>query len=169
MTAHTLVLLRHAKAESPAGVPDDQRPLSARGHGDARAAGAWLAKHHPPDRVVCSPSKRTRQTWQAIATSLAAGGRSATATVRYDPRLYDGQAESALAALREVDDAARVVLVIGHNPGLTRLVFGLDPEADLDSDGLRTCGLAVHRLTGSWCDLGPASTRVVATHTARGD
>lgn len=166
MTARTLVLLRHAKAESPAGVPDEQRPLSARGHLDARAAGAWLAKHHPPDLVVCSPCKRTRQTWQAVAASLTASG-SATPSVSYDPRLYDGPA-AALAAVREVDDAARAVLVIGHNPGLTHLVFDLDPEADLGSDGLRTCGLAVHRLSGSWRDYGTASARMVAAHTARG-
>lgn len=168
MTARTLVLLRHAKAESPAGVPDEQRPLSARGHLDARAAGAWLAKHHPPDLVVCSPSKRTRQTWQAVATSLVTGG-AAAASVNYDPRLYDGRAEAALAALREVDDTARVVLMIGHNPGLTHLVFDLDPDAALDSDGLRTCGLSVHHLTGSWRECQPGGTRVVATHTARGD
>jgi phosphohistidine phosphatase len=167
MTARTLVLLRHAKAQSPPGVPDTERPLSPRGHLDARAAGAWLARRQPPDLVVCSPSKRTRQTWQAVAASLAASGATAS-NVSYDPRLYEGRAEAALAALREVDDAARVVLMIGHNPGLTHLMFDLDPDAALDSDGLRTCGLAVHELTGSWRDCQPGGTRVVATHTARG-
>jgi phosphohistidine phosphatase len=168
MTARTLVLLRHAKAESPAGVPDDQRSLSPRGHLDARAAGAWLARRHLPDQVLCSPSRRTRQTWQAVASVLPAAGEQATPEVRYEAGLYEGDAADALAMLRAVDDTVLVVLVIGHNPGLSRLAFDLDPDAGLDSDGLRTCGLTVHEVAGSWRGCGPGRARVVASHTARG-
>jgi phosphohistidine phosphatase len=169
MTARTLVLLRHAKADSPAGVPDDQRPLSARGHLDARAAGAWLARRYAPDLVLCSPSKRARQTWRGVARSLTATGGATAPEVRYESRLYEGGASDALATVQQVDDAVRVVLVIGHNPGLSQLAFDLDPDADLDSDGLRTCGLSVHEAPGSWRDCGSGSAHVVTTHTARGD
>jgi hypothetical protein len=62
MTMHTLVLLRHAKAERPDRYPQDvDRPLSSRGRADAAAAGRWLADAGlVPDRVLCSPSVRTR-------------------------------------------------------------------------------------------------------------
>lgn len=170
MTARTLVLLRHAKAESPAGLPDDQRPLTPRGQLDARAAGAWLARHYPPDLVLCSPSRRTRQTWQAVAASLSAILATGSGpAVRFDPRLYDGRAADALALVRAVDDAVAVVLAIGHNPGLSQLSYDLDPAAALDSDGLRTCGLAVHQPLGSWRDCAPGQARLTASHTARAD
>ena len=89
----TLVLLRHAKAEAAGSdAPDDaERPLTARGHADAAAAGAWLARHGLlPDVVICSPARRTRQTWHGVALGMTgsppeggpAGPRPA---VRYEP------------------------------------------------------------------------------------
>ena len=46
------MLLRHAKADNPPAVADIDRPLTARGHADAAAAGAWLAhRGYVPDLV----------------------------------------------------------------------------------------------------------------------
>jgi phosphohistidine phosphatase len=165
MTARSLVLLRHAKAENPAGVADDKRPLSARGHADAQAAGAWLATQQVPELVLCSPTKRTRQTWHAVAANLSA----ADPAVRYERRLYLGGADELLRMVREIEDSVSNVLLIGHNPTLSQLAFDLDPEGGLDSDGLRTCGLTVHSVDGPWSDCGPRRAPVTATHTARGD
>jgi phosphohistidine phosphatase len=78
----TLVLLRHAKADRPNGVPDVDRPLTERGHADSALAGAWLVKHgYVPDLVLASPSRRTRQTWHSVAVALANAG---SPTVRYE-------------------------------------------------------------------------------------
>jgi phosphohistidine phosphatase len=169
MTARSLVLLRHAKASSPAGTADEERPLSDRGQLDARAAGAWLAGGHVPDLVLCSPSRRTRQTWQAVAASLRARQVTAAAEVRYEPRLYGGDADDILEAVREVDDDQRVVLVIGHNPTLSQLAYELDPGGGLDSDGLRTCGLSVHEVSGPWHECRADNAPITALHTARGE
>lgn len=169
MTARCLVLLRHAKAESPQGVADEQRPLSARGQADARAAGGWLATQQAPELVpelvLCSPAKRTRQTWHAVAAGLPAGTEP---VVRYERQLYLGDPDSLLALVREVEDEVRRVLLIGHNPTLSQLAFALDPDGGLDSDGLRTCGLTVHQVEGSWSDCGPRRAPVTRIHTARG-
>ena len=51
---------------------------------------------------------------------------------------------------------------------LSRLVFTLDPHGDLDSDGLRTCSLTVHTLTGPWSSCDEGGAPVTAAHTARG-
>lgn len=169
MASRSLVLLRHAKAESPAGTVDDQRPLSARGQLDARAGGVWLAGRHIPDVVLCSPSRRTRQTWHAVSASLQERGVAAAPEVRYERRLYLGDAADALAAVREVDDASQAVLVIGHNPTLSQLAYDLDPDGGLDSDGLRTCGISVHEVTGPWHECGTGRAPIIALHTARGD
>jgi phosphohistidine phosphatase len=161
----TLVLLRHAKADRPNGVADVDRPLTDRGHADSAAAGAWLAKQgYAPDVVLCSPSKRTRQTWHSVAVALA---RAASPTVRYERELYDGGAEDLLKVIQTADPAARIVMVIGHNPSISLLSQMLDPSSGLDSDGLRTCGIAVHSVSAAWSDLKSAALATI--HTARPD
>src|SRR3546814_3844287 len=63
-----LILLRHAHAEPPAtGQSDLDRPLSAEGNAEAEAAGRWLQEQRlVPDLVLCSPSRRTRETLEAV-------------------------------------------------------------------------------------------------------
>ena len=63
-----LLLLRHAHADAAgAGQSDLARPLSATGRDEARAAGDWLREHGlRPDRVLCSPAARTRDTFAAL-------------------------------------------------------------------------------------------------------
>ena len=65
-----LILLRHAHAEAAAtGQADLDRPLSAEGLAEAEAAGRWLASNRlVPDCVLCSPSRRTRETLEAVLT-----------------------------------------------------------------------------------------------------
>lgn len=163
-TSRTLVLLRHAKAERASGTPDVDRPLTDRGHADASAAGAWLATQgFLPDLVICSPTRRTRQTWHGVALALPAAP-----TVHYEKQAYAARPEDLLSLVRAVTDAVRTVLVISHNPGISLLSKLLDPDGEAgDSDGLRTCGLAVHRLAGAWSDCGAGRAPLIATHTAR--
>src|SRR5262249_13960879 len=74
-TSRTLVILRHAKAEAPNRAADLERSLTERGHADAGAAGAWLvARGYLPNLVICSPARRTRQTWHGVAVALAGDG-----------------------------------------------------------------------------------------------
>jgi phosphohistidine phosphatase len=159
----TLVILRHAKAERPADVADIDRPLTRRGHADAAAAGAWLTgRGYRPDLVLCSPAKRTRQTWHGVAVALAAKAP----TVRYEPALYhDGVGES-LALIRALPDEVGTALLIGHNPTVSLLSSLLDRATDRDADGLRTAGIAVHTLDGSWADFATGAA-LVSTQTAR--
>jgi phosphohistidine phosphatase len=161
----TLVVLRHAKADRPAGVGDEDRPLTQRGHADAAAAGAWLAaRGYRPDLVLCSPAKRTRQTWRGVAVALTGPD---TPDVHFEQALYHGDAEDALDLLRQVPATVRSVLVIGHNPTVSMLSSLLDRGTDRDSDGLRTSGIAVHVPDGDWSALGPGTAPVTASHTAR--
>ncbi len=161
----TLVLLRHAKADRPNGVPDMDRPLTERGHADSAFAGAWLLKHgHVPDLVLASPSRRTRQTWHSVAVALAKAG---SPTVRYEREIYDGSAADLLKVLQTTEPSFQTVMMVGHNPSISQLSELLDPTGDADSDGLRTCGIAVHELTTDWAATITAAR--TATHTARAD
>ncbi|MFG1675238.1 SixA phosphatase family protein [Micromonospora sp. NPDC049282] len=166
----TLVLLRHAKAEQPREALDAERPLTVRGHADAAAAGAWLARHELlPDVVLCSPARRTRQTWHGVAMGMtgspAEGGPAgSTPAVRYEPTAYEAHPDELLELVRTVDPAAGTVLLIAHNPGISLLSALLDPER-ADPDGLRTTDIVVHRPVSAWPALthAPLATR----HTAR--
>src|SRR3954470_23041415 len=99
MTVRTLVLLRHAKAETPGGKPDFDRSLTEAGRADARAAGAWLAERGlHPQVVFCSASERTRETWAGVAVAMPG------VTPRYELGLYDGGRTEVIDLLRAVPD-----------------------------------------------------------------
>ncbi|MGC5028370.1 SixA phosphatase family protein [Micromonospora sp. DT229] len=170
----TLVLLRHAQAEPP--TTDDldvQRPLSARGRADARAAGVWLARHGLlPEVVLCSAALRTRQTWHGVQTGLTGsppegGPTGPVPAVRYEPEAYEAHPLDLLRLVRGVEPRAGTVLLIAHNPGISLLSGLLDPQG-ADPDGLRTSDLVVHRTTLPWADLAPGTAAISARHTARG-
>jgi phosphohistidine phosphatase len=162
VSTRTLVILRHAKAASPDRVADVDRPLTSRGHADAAAAGAWLARRgFAPDLVLCSPSRRTRETWHGVALALAAAPE-----VTYSEDLYAASSGTLLEVVAGVTDDVSVVLLVGHNPAVSQLSQHLDPEG-ADPDGLRTAGAAVHRWQGSWVECGRRAADLVATHTAR--
>jgi phosphohistidine phosphatase len=158
------VILRHAKAANPEGVADEERPLSDRGHADAAVAGAWLLHSGlVPDLVLCSPSRRTRQTWHGVAVALPSAP-----VVHYEKALYGASVRTLLATVRAAGEDVATVLLIGHNPGLSDLSVLLDPER-ADPDGLRTAGVAVHGLVGAWSDFGNGTAGLAAAHTARAE
>jgi phosphohistidine phosphatase len=170
MTARTLVLLRHAKAEPPGEDLDVERVLSERGQADARAAGAWLAAQNlRPGLVLCSPATRTRQTWHGVAMALAeADAEAAAPDVRYENGLYYGGRTETVDLVRAVPDTVDTVLVVGHNPTISDVSILLRPyEDDADVEGLRTCGIAVHRVERSWADTEPGALPLLTLHTAR--
>jgi phosphohistidine phosphatase len=165
MTVRTLVLLRHAKAKQPDGGSDANRALTARGHADSSAAGAWLrAQGWQPGQVLCSPSRRTRETWQGVRVAL--GPAAAETTLVLEAALYDEGAREILDAIRRTATEIDVLLVIGHNPTISTLSAVLDP-GDGPDEGLRTAGLAVHQVEGDWSDFAPGQAPRRAAHTAR--
>ena len=160
-SAHTLLILRHAKAE-PAGPDDVARALTKRGRADAAAAGRWLARHgYQPDLVLCSPARRTRETFTEVAAAL-----SATPEVRWPAQLYAASGTSLLALLTELEDRFSTVLLVGHNPSVSQLSAILD-DAVGEEEPLRTATVAVHAVAGSWADCGPGRAKLVTRHTAR--
>jgi phosphohistidine phosphatase len=107
-----LLLLRHAKSSwAVEGQRDRERPLSERGEAAAALMAAAIAERGLlPDRVLCSPALRTRQTLAAIAPSLGKGS-----SILFLEELYAGQDTYTRAIRRSGINAARL-LVVGHNP-----------------------------------------------------
>ena len=170
MTARTLVLLRHAKAESHDEERDFERRLTQAGAADAGAAGTWLAdKRLRPALVICSPAMRARQTWHGVAVSLAQADPDAgSPEVHYEAGLYHGGRTEVIDLLRAVPDAVHIVLVIGHNPTMSDVSILLRPHDEQAAlVGLKTSGLAVHRAEGPWSQTEPGAMPLIASHTAR--
>ncbi|GAA1802100.1 histidine phosphatase family protein [Planosporangium flavigriseum] len=164
MTDRKLVLLRHAKAAHPEHNADMERALTPRGQADAEAAGRWLANERVvPDIVLCSPARRARETWHALASTL--GAEASHTTVLYEPGIYTAViGEELLPLISSTQPEATTLVVIGHNPPLSMLSALLDPTLD---EGLQTCGIAVHRVNGGWHDLTPGNAPLTDLHTAR--
>ncbi len=161
----TLVLLRHSKAEHVPGKADLARELTARGHRDAVAAGEWMLQHVPPvDLVVCSPSVRTRQTWEGVRR----GGVSA-GSVDERAEVYDADPGTLLDAVRGAPDHVRCLLLVGHSPGVPLLVEELAQAGAGEPlpDGFPTSALAVLRFDGDWADLDAGGARVEQVAVAR--
>jgi phosphohistidine phosphatase len=123
------MFLRHAKSSWPSsGMQDAARPLSERGQAAAHLMGAYMAHHSLiPDRILCSPALRTRETWAGIATEWPSN-----MDVVFDPRLYQATPQSILSVIRVQHEAARTLLVIGHNPGLQQAAELLIAAGDVE-------------------------------------
>ena len=87
--------------------------------------------------------------------------------VEYEPRIYDASTSRLLEVIRESEDAADRLLLVGHNPGLENLVLRLagDDHSDLCDrivDGFPTAAIAAVELPAdSWSDVSERSGKIV--------
>ena len=124
-----MMLLRHAKSSwSDPALADVDRPLSPRGErASTRIAKYIRRKKLRPALVLCSPSRRTRQTLETIEPAL--GRRHAVELV---PQLYAASELELLELLQALPDSVASVMIVGHNPGLQDLALALSARgADL--------------------------------------
>jgi phosphohistidine phosphatase len=151
-----IVVIRHAKSSwDDPSVADHDRPLSKRG----RNALAGLREHIEglelrPELVMCSSSRRTRET---LAGIRAAFGRKAR--VKSDSSLYAASAEQLVTELRRLDDQVNTVVLIGHNPGVADLVDLLaaaSATGRVAIDKFPTAAVAVLSVADPWRALRPA-------------
>jgi phosphohistidine phosphatase len=118
----TLSLLRHAKSSwiSPS-LPDQERPLNARGMADAPIMGRAIAKHGiDPSLVLCSSARRARDTLALVLPQLRVEPR-----VIYEDALYHASASEMLRLLRDVSAEMSSVMLVGHNPEIHALALDL--------------------------------------------
>lgn len=148
VTAHTLILLRHAKSDWSGDEADVDRPLAKRGRRQAPEAGQWLATHVGRiDMAVVSTAKRASDTWDLVSAEL--GDRPLT---RPDEGVYAGSASELLEIVRSLGEEYVTVVLVGHNPGLEDLAETLTG----DWVSLPTSALAVIDLDGPWRSAGRA-------------
>lgn len=122
----TLLFLRHGKSDWDADFEDDhERPLNKRGRKAAKRMGRFLAESGTlPDRVVTSTAVRAQST---VDLFLEAGGIEAP--VRATRALYLAGPNDLLREIRAEEDAADVLLLVGHQPGWGETVGRMIGEA----------------------------------------
>jgi len=167
----TLSILRHAKSgKDDPRLADFDRPLNERGYGEAvEMANLIIARAWQPARILCSSSRRTRETLAPLLPLL-----KSNATIELTRRIYDASAETLLDLVREQDGAPRSLMLIGHNPGLEELARVLPGSGD---------GAALSRLRvmfppaslavigfdiADWSDIAPGRGRLEAFEVPSG-
>ena len=120
---HQLYLLRHAKADpwSPLG-NDFARSLSPVGKSHAQLVSDWaLETLVPPDTIICSPAKRTRET----LAPLLAHWPKLLATTDYVDSMYNASLNMLLTLTEDAFSYSERLLMVGHNPGFEEILVNL--------------------------------------------
>ncbi len=168
VSTRRLVLLRHAKAEHPDGIPDHERPLALAGRRQCPLVGAAMAEAGvAPDLVWCSSAVRTRQTWE-----LVRGALGLEPPVEYRGEVYDAGVRSLLSLVASAPAAVRTLVVVGHEPTMSHAAATLaGPGSDEAAVarvqvGVPTASWAWLELDGAWADLQPRAARLLRLVTA---
>ena len=121
-----LILLRHAKSDYPPGVPDHERPLSARGRANAGTIASRILEAIPSGwsfGAAVSTAARTQETWAHVEAGLPA-----LAQYWNDAALY--LAEPATIAETAACFTTDVGIIVGHNPGIWELAESMEASRD---------------------------------------
>jgi phosphohistidine phosphatase len=105
------------------------------------------ARNIHPGRMISSPATRALATCREIAKALA----FANDKINIDKRLYHANEDQLLMVLKDLKDLPHqdeVVMLFGHNPGLTEFANRLLGDA---IDNIPTCGIVSAKLNiKSW-------------------
>lgn len=149
-----IYILRHGIAverETPGFDNDADRPLLPKGEHRLRAAGAAMRKMELSfDLILSSPFLRAKQTAGIIAKELKLKQR-----VQFSDALTPGGSfKSLVRQLNDLEPVPENVLLVGHEPYLSRLISLLisgDETTRLDVKKGGLCGLEADSLCAGSC------------------
>jgi phosphohistidine phosphatase len=157
-----LFVMRHAKSSwDDPGLDDHDRPLAPRGQRAVKLLHGYIRTHGiEPSLVLCSTSRRTRETLEGIAPS----GEHVI-----EPGLYAANAAAIIERLRQLPPETGSAMVIGHNPAMQILVMRLAAGTPSGEDDLATVqrkfptgALATLTFECSWTELAPDAATLTA-------
>lgn len=144
-----LYLVRHAKSSwKDSSLGDRDRPLNKRGRQGALEMGQRMADQgHVPDVIISSPAKRAYSTAKRFAKELSYD----KADILRHESLYFSGVFSMCEMLEAVDDQHDKVMIVGHNPAMTKL---LNTLCDTSIFNMPTSAVAIIGFDmESWKDL----------------
>ena len=150
-----LYLLRHAEAEpwNPLG-NDFSRSLSSSGVHHAQLVSNWAFETlPPPDTILCSPAKRTRQT---LAPLLSLWPRLLAYTDFVDS-MYGASLNMLQTLAEDAFSYSERLLMVGHNPDIMQMLVNvLSPDQAADIKGMKPGTLAIIELPDTFKRQTPA-------------
>ena len=150
-----LLLMRHGKALKLKQGGDFNRPISDPGKRAAQRMATWIWRNDlMPDYVISSPAARALETARKACKAMGMGPQG----IVEDQRIYEATTSDLLRVLGEVPQTAHRVLLVGHNPGLRKLLSYLDGE---NGGRLPKAALAQLELPDNWLELQPGCGRIV--------
>ena len=158
-----LTLIRHAKSSwDDRSLDDFDRPLNPHGWKSARRIGRELKKKHMRfDICVASPAARVRETLDG----LGEGYGQFAFEIRFERGIYEASVAALLNVIQELPESAADALLVGHNPGLERLIVELTRRGKLHDEVARkfpTAAVAVAEFpVFRWSDVQPGTGTLV--------
>ena len=148
--AKRLILVRHAKAEYGA-IQDAERSLTKTGQRQALQLGLELAQRLDRlDLMIISPAKRAQQTAEPLIGSLL------PRSYCQEDVIYSGGPQQWLDLIHLIDESVTSMMIVGHEPTVSALAYGLDGESALArqiSFGVSTATAVILEVVGSWKEL----------------
>jgi len=149
-----LLVMRHAKSDWSAKVPDHQRPLNKRGVKASGRMGKLITEiGHVPDLVITSTAVRA-----ATTAKLAAESGKWNCPIRETDQFYETTVGVVLNELRQLNDKVETCLIVGHDTTWSRTVEVLTGA----SAAMRTATVAVIDNGDSWERIGNYSCELIA-------
>ena len=127
---------------------DFERTLNDRGQRDARLMAQWLLKQpYSVQQIVSSSARRALATTQQFASVLEMRPEN----IQVEGSIYEAGVATLRRVVEQFDDALSVVVLVGHNPGVSVLAECLTGES---VGSLPTCGICEIRLPlDSWMEI----------------
>jgi phosphohistidine phosphatase len=149
-----LIIVRHAKSSwDDSALKDIDRPLNKRGEKDApRMAKRLKEQEIHPDIVLSSPAVRAIATCEAFCKIL----NYPVEKIQREKKLYHASEETLFEILKAIPDRKdneEVVMIFGHNPGLTEFANTLMNEdiENIPTSGIVHCELNISK----WQEIKP--------------
>lgn len=146
VSAYELYLVRHAIAETRDNKKfpdDDKRPLTAKGKKRMEEISQGLARLGlEPLWIISSPLLRAKETAEILARELNYNNE-----VTLSETLAPGGSMNALLQMLAKRPDARTVILVGHEPDLSRLLGELVAASDGAGLGFRKGGVALVSFT----------------------
>ena len=143
-----ICLVRHAKSSWKYPQLDDfERPLKKRGRKNAPFMGKIVHQlGFSPDLIITSPASRAAMTARALAFEI----NYPLEKIRYLALVYESDEIDLIHILEGLDDNLKKVMLVGHNPALTRLAnsIGNYPISNIPTSGVFCVALDITSWSG---------------------
>ena len=122
-----LLLLRYAKLDGARmGQADFDRPLNEHGRQTVMNMALLMQNEHlVPEEIVSSDAERARETTLALCRFSEID----SSIISWRHSIYEASLETLLNVVAQTSEKTHTLLLVGHNPGIERLVRHLADES----------------------------------------